>query len=165
MDYSRSPAQGDEEGHKGLVWVASGVFVLCRFKSMASFHFFQLYCLSFTPRLAYQNITLVLQYTFSLSEDGYFLQNGSRFVAVGVNYWPASSGQSHLFFLISYHFNCTSKYSSRISVLISYTGVQLWNFWPEAEIQHDLDVIKGLGFNTYVTLFSISCLIFHENSL
>ena len=53
MHYTRSPAQGDEEGHKGLVWVASGVFVLCRFKSMVSFHFFQLYCLSFTPRLAY----------------------------------------------------------------------------------------------------------------
>eukprot|EP00026_Physarum_polycephalum_P005686 Phypoly_transcript_05721.p1 GENE.Phypoly_transcript_05721~~Phypoly_transcript_05721.p1 ORF type:complete len:585 (+),score=70.87 Phypoly_transcript_05721:22-1755(+) len=57
-------------------------------------------------------------YTFSLSEDGYFLQNEKRFIAVGVNYWPGSS------------------------------GVQMWNFWPANEIQHDLDVIKTLGFNT-----------------
>ena len=32
----------------------------------------------------------------------------------------------------------------------------MWNYWPASEIQHDLDVIKELGFNTYVFLFYVS---------
>jgi endo-1,4-beta-mannosidase len=56
--------------------------------------------------------------SFQLSSDGYFQRDGQRFVPVGVNYWPASC------------------------------GLQMWTQWPEDEIQHDLDVVKKLGFNT-----------------
>lgn len=54
----------------------------------------------------------------SLDPDGYFSLNGRRFVPVGVNYWPGSC------------------------------GVEMWQAWPAAEMQHDLDVIQGLGLNT-----------------
>lgn len=54
----------------------------------------------------------------TLDSNGYFSHNGARFVPVGVNYWPGSC------------------------------GVEMWLAWPEAEIQHDLDVIAGLGLNS-----------------
>jgi endo-1,4-beta-mannosidase len=53
----------------------------------------------------------------SIDSRGYFQRNGQRFVPVGVNYWPGS------------------------------TGVEMWAQWPEAEMQHDLDVIRALGLN------------------
>ena len=54
----------------------------------------------------------------TLGADGYFCQNGTRFVPVGVNYWPGSC------------------------------GVEMWQRWPEAEMQHDLDVLRALGLNS-----------------
>jgi hypothetical protein len=54
----------------------------------------------------------------TLDSNGYFSRNGARFVPVGVNYWPGSC------------------------------GVEMWLAWPEAEIQHDLDVIGKLGLNS-----------------
>jgi hypothetical protein len=53
-----------------------------------------------------------------LKSDGYFHRESKRWVPVGVNYWPGSC------------------------------GVELWNVWPEQEIQRDLDIVKGLGLNT-----------------
>ncbi|MBN1937874.1 MAG: cellulase family glycosylhydrolase [Anaerolineae bacterium] len=53
-----------------------------------------------------------------IDQQGYFSHNGQRFVPAGVNYWPGSC------------------------------GVEMWPRWPEAEIQHDLDVIKALGLNS-----------------
>ena len=55
---------------------------------------------------------------FAVDEQGYFRKRGRRIVPVGVNYWPGSC------------------------------GVELWQAWPEDEIQHDLDVLKDLGLNT-----------------
>lgn len=52
-----------------------------------------------------------------LGSDGYFALNDRRFVPVGVNYWPASC------------------------------GVEMWVRWPEAEMQHDLDVVQRVGLN------------------
>lgn len=54
----------------------------------------------------------------TLDEAGYFSLNGRRFIPVGVNYWPASC------------------------------GVEMWQRWPEQEIQHDLDLLLSLGLNT-----------------
>ena len=53
----------------------------------------------------------------SLTKDGYFSRDRSRFIPVGVNYWPGSS------------------------------GVEMWVRWSPDEIKHDLDVIAGLGLN------------------
>lgn len=53
----------------------------------------------------------------TLDAAGYFSHNGSRLVPVGANYWPGSC------------------------------GVEMWQAWPEAEMQHDLDVLAGLGLN------------------
>jgi hypothetical protein len=60
----------------------------------------------------------VAERIFTLDEQGYFRRHGQRVMPVGVNYWPGSC------------------------------GVELWNEWPEDEIRHDLDVLKGLGLNT-----------------
>jgi hypothetical protein len=49
--------------------------------------------------------------------SGYFLRNSERFIPMGVNYWPASC------------------------------GMEVWENFPSAEIQHDLDVILKLGLN------------------
>ncbi len=54
---------------------------------------------------------------FKLTPDGYFARGAKRVAPVGVNYWPASC------------------------------GVELWHAWPAREIQHDLDVVRGLGLN------------------
>ena len=54
----------------------------------------------------------------TLNTDGYFSLDGKRFVPVGVNYWPGSC------------------------------GVEMWRRWPEAEIQHDLEVLRSLGLNS-----------------
>ena len=54
----------------------------------------------------------------TLSSDGYLLRDGARFVPIGVNYWPGSC------------------------------GVEMWQRWPEAEMQHDLDVLGALGLNS-----------------
>ena len=53
----------------------------------------------------------------TIDQFGYFSRQGQRFVPVGVNYWPGSA------------------------------GVEMWVRWPEAEMQHDLDVIRSLGLN------------------
>jgi hypothetical protein len=53
----------------------------------------------------------------TLSASGYFQRDGRPLMPVGVNYWPASC------------------------------GVAMWAAWPEAEIRHDLDVVKDLGLN------------------
>ncbi len=53
-----------------------------------------------------------------LNSAGYFCRDGERLIPVGVNYWPASC------------------------------GVEMWQRWPEEEIQHDLDVVVGLGLNS-----------------
>lgn len=51
-------------------------------------------------------------------QSGVFRDRDGRTVTpVGVNYWPASC------------------------------GVEMWKFWPEAEIRHDLDVVRSLGLN------------------
>jgi hypothetical protein len=51
-----------------------------------------------------------------IDPSGYFAraESGERFTPIGVNYWPGSC------------------------------GVELWQRWPEAEIQHDLDVLVSL---------------------
>ncbi len=54
---------------------------------------------------------------FELDNSGYFTRGGARFIPVGVNYWPGSC------------------------------GVEMWQAWPEAEIQRDLDVVRRLGLN------------------
>jgi hypothetical protein len=56
----------------------------------------------------------------TLSNDGFFLRNGSFFYPIGVNYWPSS------------------------------TGCNLWTAktFPSAEIQHDLDVLATSPFNS-----------------
>lgn len=56
----------------------------------------------------------------TLSKDGFFLQNGTHFYPIGLNYWPAS------------------------------TGCNLWTAetFPGAEIQHDLDVLAASPFNS-----------------
>lgn len=54
---------------------------------------------------------------FTLDHAGYFCQKGRRVIPVGVNYWPATC------------------------------GVEMWQEWPAAEIQRDLDLIKNLGLN------------------
>jgi hypothetical protein len=54
----------------------------------------------------------------SLGKDGYFSRAGSRFIPVGVNYSPATSGH------------------------------QMWQLWPADIIQHDLDTLLSLEFNT-----------------
>jgi hypothetical protein len=54
---------------------------------------------------------------FSLDDRGYFTQSGRRIFPLGVNYWPASC------------------------------GVEMWQAWPAAEIQRDLDLLRDLGFN------------------
>ena len=54
----------------------------------------------------------------TLGTDGYFVRGGRRFIPVGVNYWPGSC------------------------------GVEMWRAWPEAEMRHDLDVIRDLGLNS-----------------
>ena len=57
----------------------------------------------------------------TLSKDGFFLRNGTRFFyPIGLNYWPAS------------------------------TGCNLWTAetFPGAEIQHDLDVLAASPFNS-----------------
>jgi hypothetical protein len=50
--------------------------------------------------------------------SGYFQRNGERFIPVGVNYWPGSS------------------------------GVEMWKRWAQLEINYDLDLMVSLGFNT-----------------
>lgn len=56
---------------------------------------------------------------FSLDPEGYFRdRSGKRLFAVGVNYWPASS------------------------------GLRMWESWDEAAIAADLDLVRRLGFNT-----------------
>ena len=50
--------------------------------------------------------------------DGYFAVDGTRFVPVGVNYWPGSC------------------------------GVEMWVRWPVDEIRHDLEVLRSLGLNS-----------------
>lgn len=54
----------------------------------------------------------------TLNSSGYFQRDRTRFIPVGVNYWPGSC------------------------------GVELWQAWPAAEIQNDLDVVARLGLNT-----------------
>lgn len=54
----------------------------------------------------------------TLDARGYWTRDGKRFVPAGVNYWPGSC------------------------------GVELWQRWPEQEIQHDLDVLLALGLNS-----------------
>jgi hypothetical protein len=54
----------------------------------------------------------------TLDAQGYFFRNGRRVIPVGVNYWPGSC------------------------------GVEVWQQWPEAELQHDLDLIRDLGLNS-----------------
>jgi hypothetical protein len=55
--------------------------------------------------------------TITLDANGYFVRKGRRVTPVGVNYWPASC------------------------------GVEMWQDWPAAEIQHDLDVVASMGLN------------------
>lgn len=55
---------------------------------------------------------------YRLDPSGYFSRDGQRFIPIGANYWPASC------------------------------GVEMWNAWPEAEMQHDLDVMVQLKLNT-----------------
>lgn len=54
----------------------------------------------------------------TLDSRGYFCLDGKRLIPVGVNYWPGSC------------------------------GVEMWQRWPEGEMQHDLDVIRALGLNS-----------------
>ncbi|MBN1584187.1 MAG: cellulase family glycosylhydrolase [Anaerolineae bacterium] len=54
----------------------------------------------------------------TINPNGYFSRGGKRFVPVGVNYWPGSC------------------------------GVEMWQRWPEQEIQHDLDVLLALKLNS-----------------
>ena len=53
----------------------------------------------------------------TIGPDGYFQRQGRHVMPVGVNYWPASC------------------------------GVDMWQAWPEKEMQHDLDVVRDLGLN------------------
>ena len=53
----------------------------------------------------------------TLDARGYFSKSGRTIVPVGVNYWPGSC------------------------------GVEMWQAWPEQEMQHDLDVMRNLGLN------------------
>lgn len=53
----------------------------------------------------------------TLDAQGYFARAGERFVPVGVNYWPGSS------------------------------GVEMWQRWPAQEMQADLDLIRSLELN------------------
>jgi endo-1,4-beta-mannosidase len=59
----------------------------------------------------------MLKPVFQLTSDGYFTRGAERIVPVGVNYWPASC------------------------------GVEMWQAWPEKEIQRDLDLVQSLGLN------------------
>lgn len=54
----------------------------------------------------------------TLSPEGYFQRDGQLFFPVGVNYWAASC------------------------------GVEMWQQFPEEEIQRDLELIGNLGLNT-----------------
>ncbi len=54
----------------------------------------------------------------TLDQQGYFSHNGQHVVPAGVNYWPGSC------------------------------GVEMWLRWPEAEIRHDLALIRDLGLNS-----------------
>lgn len=54
----------------------------------------------------------------SIDAQGYFVHRDRRLFPVGVNYWPASS------------------------------GLHMWANWDADEIDADLDLIVGLGFNT-----------------
>lgn len=57
--------------------------------------------------------------SLKLDAYGYLADvDGTRFIAVGANYWPASC------------------------------GVEMWRAWPENEIFADLDLMASLGFNT-----------------
>ena len=53
-----------------------------------------------------------------VDDGGYLTDNGTRFVPVGVNYWPGSC------------------------------GVEMWVHWPEDEILHDLEVLRSIGLNS-----------------
>lgn len=55
---------------------------------------------------------------FSLDANGYFTRSNDQIIPIGVNYWPASC------------------------------GVEMWQNWPEAEIQRDLGTIATLGLNS-----------------
>ena len=54
----------------------------------------------------------------TLDKRGYFRNGSQPFVPVGLNYWPAT------------------------------TGCHMWERFPAAEVQHDLDVLKQAGFNS-----------------
>jgi hypothetical protein len=54
---------------------------------------------------------------FALDAQGYFTRQGRTIIPVGANYWPASC------------------------------GVEMWQAWPEHEIQADLDLVASLGLN------------------
>jgi hypothetical protein len=55
---------------------------------------------------------------FTIASDGYFHQDGRRFVPFGANWWPGSC------------------------------GVELWRRWPEDEIRRDFDLLRALGMNS-----------------
>ena len=54
---------------------------------------------------------------FALDHAGYFTRQGKRVIPVGANYWPGSC------------------------------GAEMWQRWPEREIQRDLDLVSKLGLN------------------
>ncbi len=54
---------------------------------------------------------------FALDQAGYFTRHGKRVIPVGANYWPGSC------------------------------GAEMWQAWPEKEIQADLDLVVKLGLN------------------